>query len=989
MKIFANANIWKKLVIVFFAVLCLAFVVPKCVQAEDDSIGGTLMKPICSFVVWLGDGVTNVLHKVLIKQDETIITVFDGSIFDKIKRVLAAVFLVAAVIATGGAVMYVIAISSVAMAAATFGSIILLTAQTAGYVGLAVWNSDAFDKDIDIPVYSITPEAIFQGKIPLFDVNFFDPSQETVDYSWMTEYEPPTDFVSIGNWNISISNPDKDLEKVNEKLKERNSNLNYALIKNANKVYEETSSTSVFTKYYVITRGELKGTYKVDEFTDASGTSLGISYSSSTTTSGYAESDGIHSLSYALQDTVAKWYYRVLIVALVGMMSVLVYMGIRILLSSTASDKAKYKEMLGDWIIGMVILFVMHYGMIFANKINDKIINMLGNINPHCYVQGIEDADGRIEKALIGEDGAGFTLNEDMNNMSDDPQVITKCTTEDGKTYLLFNTNLMGKLRYDLQMNKKDSSAYIGYTVLFVMMVIYLFIFTFTYMKRVVYMAFLTIIAPLVALTYPIDKVNDGQAQGFNYWFKEYTFNLLLQPMHLLLYTILISSAIELATENMIYAIVAMGFMVPAEKILREMFNFGKANTPGVFGGAAGAAMVMGGLKWIAGRGPRGGGPSGGGGSSGGSGGSSNKSANAGIYTSKSLPDVPSNSGAQNNINGSNTANNTIGGNGVSGLGANSSSTNRRKIGRRVDPNKRGNAKRATYDIKNTHGAVSGISRAKGSLSQRRRIPQQAESQGLRQKIKDSKGYKGFVAGAGAWKDGMKQKWKRNLTEGRSIRRLARMSVGMPIAAAGALVGTAAGAASGDAENAVKYGAGAAGALYGLRKYANVISEDLSVDGFQEAVGRGVYGNEEYDKKQALIKQKEMMENEQNIRIIEKEKDLERKEAKKYLEEIVPFYADNKINDVDTMLDLENVAEKAYSDEYNSDSVEKKKLARQAAFQGYHHEQMYGFNSKSKEADIEALEKKMQREKDYSDEQTKRAMKFVNNYLKYSKKVKA
>ena len=120
-------------------------------------------------------------------------------------------------------------------------------------------------------------------------------------------------------------------------------------------------------------------------------------------------------------------------------------------------------------------------------------------------------------------------------------------------------------------------------------------------------MAFLTLIAPLVAATYAIDKMNDGSAQGFNYWFKEYMFNLLLQPMHLLLYTILVSTAIELAQKNPLYAIVALGFMVPAEKILRRMFNFGKAETPGVFGGVAGATMVMSGLRWLTGHGPHGG----------------------------------------------------------------------------------------------------------------------------------------------------------------------------------------------------------------------------------------------------------------------------------------------------------------------------------------------------------------------------------------------
>ena len=77
-----------------------------------------------------------------------------------------------------------------------------------------------------------------------------------------------------------------------------------------------------------------------------------------------------------------------------------------------------------------------------------------------------------------------------------------------------------------------------GYNIIYIVLVIYTIIFCFTYLKRVVYMAFLTIIAPLVAITYPIDKINDGKAQAFDLWLKEYLFNLLIQPMHLILYTI-------------------------------------------------------------------------------------------------------------------------------------------------------------------------------------------------------------------------------------------------------------------------------------------------------------------------------------------------------------------------------------------------------------------------------------------------------------------
>ena len=113
-------------------------------------------------------------------------------------------------------------------------------------------------------------------------------------------------------------------------------------------------------------------------------------------------------------------------------------------------------------------------------------------------------------------------------------------------------------------------------------------------------MAFLTMIAPLVALTYPIDKAGDGHAQAFNMWFKEYTMNLILQPVHLILYVALVSSAMELVKQNMIYAVVAIGFLIPAEKFIKKMFGFDKAETPGGFGSFAAGAATMTGLKQVA-----------------------------------------------------------------------------------------------------------------------------------------------------------------------------------------------------------------------------------------------------------------------------------------------------------------------------------------------------------------------------------------------------
>jgi len=145
---------------------------------------------------------------------------------------------------------------------------------------------------------------------------------------------------------------------------------------------------------------------------------------------------------------------------------------------------------------------------------------------------------------------------------------------------------MMGFLRMKIQFDK-GFGQYIGEIVCFLILVAFTVIFTFTYFKRVLYMAFLTIIAPLVSLTYCIDKTNDGQAQGFNIWLKEYIFNLLIQPLHLLLYYVLVTSAFNLAGKNVLYSIVALAFMTPAEKLLRSMFGFEKAKTPPSLMGAS------------------------------------------------------------------------------------------------------------------------------------------------------------------------------------------------------------------------------------------------------------------------------------------------------------------------------------------------------------------------------------------------------------------
>ena len=262
-----------------------------------------------------------------------------------------------------------------------------------------------------------------------------------------------------------------------------------------------------------------------------------------------------------LRQIISSWYKAFRNIAIVGLLIVLVYIGIRTLISSTSSDKAKYKESLQDWLIALCLIFFIHYIMAGILMITEKFTQLVDkSVNTSIYV----DASKAEENdALIN----------------------------DGLEELKFKTTITGYVRFMAQSDDPGDCA--TYTIMYMALVIYTIMFTITYVKRFLYIAFFTMIAPLVALSYPLDKLRDGKAQAFNIWFKEYTMNVIIQPVHLLLFSVFIGSAMDLVANNPIYGIVAMGFLLPAEKFIKKLFGLDRAETAKGLGEIAGGALAM------------------------------------------------------------------------------------------------------------------------------------------------------------------------------------------------------------------------------------------------------------------------------------------------------------------------------------------------------------------------------------------------------------
>lgn len=615
MKIFQNKKLFKKLMIVLLCILLLNFCAPNVAKAVNDydSIGGKLLGALLSMFVGLGDGAISLLQKLVLQVDGSMIQVITTT--STIAKVIGIVVTVAVV--AGG----IVALVAAPAAVLTFATVLTVVESgvIAGVISFCVSGGLAnavMQEDFVLPQIKLSPYEIFANQVPLFDVDFFNPNDAS-ETSYVN-LETSKDLIASGS--------DFDTIASEQGLSTKYEDLT-VITKSRNSTYVAGPTPYTYTtEENEATFEEGDSKYKVEWTTSSDGTTVRANYNIYKINSVTVTTTSHSSTAYRLQPIIAKWYTILRDLAIVALLSILVYVGIRIMISSTASDKAKYKQWLLDWIVALCLLFLMHYIMSFSNVLVKNIISFVDatdvveNVD-ETEASGTPSADGVVRskgpQVFTISDSEKVAKAKDVlvNNRdeSDQNEFAGLFVMENGQEVLKWPTNnFTEQARMLLQYEDSDDSvknytyASIGYKVIYIVLVLYTFIFSFTYLKRVIYMAFLTLIAPLVALTYPIDKMNDGKAQAFSMWFKEYIFNLLIQPLHLILYMVLVGTAMDFAAKNLFYVVVALGFMTQGEKLLRKFFGFEKASTPGFLGGPAGAAIMMSGVNKLLGKPPRG-----------------------------------------------------------------------------------------------------------------------------------------------------------------------------------------------------------------------------------------------------------------------------------------------------------------------------------------------------------------------------------------------
>ena len=267
------------------------------------------------------------------------------------------------------------------------------------------------------------------------------------------------------------------------------------------------------------------------------------------------------SIAYTIRTSIAGWFYIMRLIASAILLVILVYVGIRMAISTIAEEKAKYKKMLIDWCCSLLLIFVLQYIAIFAIYCNNAIVNALNSTL----------TDTNIENSISGII-AGIGINAVLGVGI--PSIVS--------------------------------------VLVFCAIVFQSLAFLLSYISRMIKVGFLIIISPLISLTYSIDKMGDGKAQALGTWLKEFVYTILIQPFHCILYIAFVRTAFGLIVEsspgilginlldsleynqlvNGVLAILCLKFVNDGEKIVRKIFGFQDDNSSTSFAGGIAVGMM-------------------------------------------------------------------------------------------------------------------------------------------------------------------------------------------------------------------------------------------------------------------------------------------------------------------------------------------------------------------------------------------------------------
>lgn len=294
-------------------------------------------------------------------------------------------------------------------------------------------------------------------------------------------------------------------------------------------------------------------------------------------------------LAGQIQGPVSAIYNALRYLVTVIYIIVLVYLAIRMMLSSIGRQKAHYKELFKHWLVGLLLLFSFHWIMAFIIWISNTFVQILGNLTSEILVSEVVPNFSTLRAYPI----TTFVLSRISAISSANAMIYQRL----GPLAILLPTIL--------------NLVFIGFTLSITMI----------YLKRLFTVSVLILTFPLVALSYVFDKIGDRKAQTLGIWLKEFVVNVAIQPLHALILVLIAILYNTGSADTQIGAVVGTGLFGKSligavmslltlrllsigEEYLKKIFQINSTMGPGaqgISGSIARAGMAIKGTKELAG----------------------------------------------------------------------------------------------------------------------------------------------------------------------------------------------------------------------------------------------------------------------------------------------------------------------------------------------------------------------------------------------------
>lgn len=227
-----------------------------------------------------------------------------------------------------------------------------------------------------------------------------------------------------------------------------------------------------------------------------------------------------------IKQNVAKWYVIMSGLALVLILGVMIYLAINMVLVyagiKTPQKHADIKRTMTNLVVSTAMIFIMPIILSTISSLVDVITNLFTG-------------------ARIGV----------INGLAEN----------------------------NIEIISRRANLFTGGFTRFIQDVTYIFLiviylrFMIVYLKRFFTLAFLTVISPLVAVTYSIDKLKDDKSQVLGKFYREYFYAYFLKLLHSFMYIIYFSGLGMVASVSPLAGLFLLSLYGRVEKIIKGAFD--------------------------------------------------------------------------------------------------------------------------------------------------------------------------------------------------------------------------------------------------------------------------------------------------------------------------------------------------------------------------------------------------------------------------------